>query len=130
MVVLGYTPFPAIARAVPLLLGTAAQESGLAHLRQVRYGPARGLFQMEPATEQDHWVWLQAHPAITAVITERVGLTAPSLIDLERNIPYQILMARLHYYRRDPAPLVSAGDLAGQALLWKRYTTRRWVLGR
>jgi hypothetical protein len=37
-----------------LLMGTAAQESHLGtYLHQVGGGPAKGIFQMEPATERD-----------------------------------------------------------------------------
>ncbi|MDX1428656.1 MAG: hypothetical protein R3282_00145, partial [Rhodothermales bacterium] len=38
-----------------LLLGTAIQESLLEFRRQLGGGPARGLFQMEPATHDDCW---------------------------------------------------------------------------
>ena len=37
--------------AEDLVLGTAAQESGLAYLRQIGGGPALGLWQIEPATQ-------------------------------------------------------------------------------
>lgn len=42
--------------AVNLLLGTAAQESAFGtYLRQIGGGPARGVFQMAPATAKDIW---------------------------------------------------------------------------
>jgi len=38
---------------VSLLLGTAAAESSLKYRKQLGGGPARGIFQMEPATAKD-----------------------------------------------------------------------------
>lgn len=120
-VTLAGTPFAYPERALPLLLGTAAQESKLTYLRQLGNGPARGLFQMEPATERDHWRWLDTQPHLCLAITERSGVQEASAMHLECNLPYQILMARVHYYRRDPAALPEAHDLAEQARRWKRY---------
>src|SRR6056297_2531573 len=40
--------------AVNLLMGTAAQESHLGHYIEQINGPAKGIFQMEPATFEDH----------------------------------------------------------------------------
>ena len=118
-VVLRNTPFPHIDRAIPLLLGVAAQESHLTYFRQVGGGPARGLFQCEPATERDHWRWLHAHPGYAHVFEERAGIEESSILALEHNIPYQILLARLHFFLRDPQPLPSATDLQKQAGRWK-----------
>lgn len=119
--VLEGTPFPDVDRAVPILLGTAAQESGLRAFRQRGNGPARGLWQMEPETAKDHWTWLNRHQAIATSLTQRCGIAAMSLIHLECNIPYQILMARVHYYRRDPQRLPDALDVTEQARRWKRF---------
>lgn len=115
------TPFPDLDRAVPLLLGTAVQESMLTHFRQLGGGPARGLFQMEVATERDHWRWLTTAPIFRAAVLERSGVSRSSARHLEYNIPYQILMARLHYYRRDPHRLPEPRDIEAQAARWKRY---------
>ncbi len=41
--------------AEDLVLGTALQESNLRYLRQLNDGPARGVYQMEPATHDDIW---------------------------------------------------------------------------
>lgn len=65
---------PALARlrlggaaAERLLLGTALTESGLVHLRQSGGGPARGLYQIEPATHRDLWRhYLAFRPALAA----------------------------------------------------------------
>ncbi len=117
-------PFPDPDKALPLLLGTAAQESGLLYLRQLSGGPGRGLFQCEPQTERDHWAWLHTQPGVRAVFESRAAVHGSDALHLEYNVLYQILLCRLHYYVRDPDPLPDVGDLQGQAALWKRaYNT-------
>lgn len=120
-VVLSGTPFPHVDRAVPLLLGVAAQESGFQHTRQLGGGPARGYWQMEPATERTHWIWLRAHDhdAFASAIEAHCGVVEAAAQALQQNIPYQILMARLHFYVRDPLPLPARTDLQEQARRWK-----------
>jgi hypothetical protein len=119
--VLKDTPFPDLDRALPLLLGTAAQESNLVHFRQLNNGPARGLFQMEPATERDHAAYVANHKDIANTFLERCNVLPASLWHLENNLVYQILLARLHYYRRDPKRLPEAQDIAEQSLRYKKY---------
>lgn len=103
-----------------LLLGTAVQESGLRHLRQIGNGPARGLYQIEPATEDDVW---RNFLAYRRALAERVGTLlapAPSRVEqLVTNMAYATAIARL-VYLRDPAPLPDAGDVPGLARTWKR----------
>lgn len=124
--VLLHTPFPDRDRAVPLLLGTAAQESGLVHFRQLNNGPARGLFQMEPQTEKDHVAFTKRHEWCAETFVRICGVMPGNLWHLEHNIPYQILMCRLHYYVRDKERLPAADDLAAQARTYKRvYNTAR-----
>lgn len=120
LVVLEGTPFPAPTAARWLLLGTAAVESALVHVRQIR-GPARGFWQIEPATEHDHWQWLRTHKALRTVVTARSGVTGPSSSHLQYNIVYGILMARVHYYRRDPEPMPAAEDIAEMGRRWHLY---------
>lgn len=103
-----------------LLLGTALTESGLRHLHQVG-GPARGLYQIEPATLRDLIAnWLPRHPKLA----ERLrGFTAPhgALDDqLIWNLAYASAVARLIYYRR-PEPLPRADDLPALAEYWKAH---------
>jgi hypothetical protein len=120
--VLDGTPFPHLPRAIPLLLGTAAQESGLTFLSQIGGGPARGLFGMEGATEKDHWRYITRYrPALVACIRARTNISTASSHDLAWNFPYQILLARLHYFRRDPATLPQPTDIPEQARRWKRF---------
>ena len=130
--------------AVNLLLGTALQESGLRHLRQVG-GPARGVYQMEPATHDDLWsTYLMEHIALrdeashhAALVRRRKNLArlvsgflgpVPGRLDaLEGNLYYATAMARLHYWRV-PAPLPQHDDIGGFAAYWKEHWNTR--LGR
>lgn len=115
-------PFPHLPRAIPLLLGTCAQESAFTHTTQIGGGPAKGLFQCEPATEEDIWInYLQYQETIRTAIVARCGVTEPNPTALEHNMVYQILMARTHYYRCDPDPLPPASDVEEQAVRYKKY---------
>jgi len=105
--------------AVELLMGTAAQESHLGtYLKQVN-GPALGVFQMEPETEYDIWEnYLKYREHLKMVILALTGVTGPSPKNLETNLAYQILMARIHYLR---VPSRIPDDPASQADYWKRH---------
>jgi len=120
-VVLSGVPMPHSERAIPLLLGIAAQESSLKYTRQLGSGPARGYWQMEPATERSHWQWLARHKSLEQALIERCGIYEASSQALQHNIPYQILMARVHFYRRDPEPLPFPEAIAEQAARWKQF---------
>lgn len=99
-----------------LLMGTAAHESKLTYLHQNNGGPARGFFQMEPATEQSIWTdYLQFHAGLRRKIEQLAGVRG---LDMQANIPYQVAMARIKYWW-SPLPLPDAGDIIGQAKLWK-----------
>ena len=117
-VVLRGMPFPQVGRAVPLLLGIAAQESGLQYIGS---GPARGYWQMESATEWSHWQTLRHQVSLAQALIARCGVEEASAQALQHNIPYQILMARLHFYFRDPLPLPERQDIQEQARRWKKY---------
>jgi hypothetical protein len=121
-VVLTGAPFPHLDRAVQLLLATAAQESNLKYFYQLGGGPGRGLWQMEPATERDHWTYMTRYRAPwQQLMHDRSGVCAADESQLARNIPYGILMARLHYYRRDPKALPEVGDIEECWLRYKKY---------
>ncbi len=104
-----------------LLLGTAIQESGLRHLRQLKDGPARGLFQIEPATHDDVWEnFLAYHDDLKAKAAVLLA-PAPSQIDqLVTNLAYATAIVRLIYWRY-PEPLSGADDIEGLAHYWKRH---------
>lgn len=105
---------PYSVQAMELLLGTAAAESHFKYTQQLGGGPARGLWQMEPATERDHKEWLKNHPELQ----QKVLGWKPN--DLKTNQSYACAMARIHYWRV-PVKLPAAGDVEGQARYWKRW---------
>jgi len=122
---------PALARlrlggaaAERLLLGTALTESGLVHLRQAGGGPARGLYQIEPATHRDLWRSYLAYRPVVAARLLRLAAPgapgAPGESQLVWNLAYATGVARL-IYRRRPEPLPAAADLEGLARYWKAH---------
>ena len=107
--------------AVELLMLTAAQESHCGYyIKQLR-GPARGIFQMEPATEKDIWEnYLEYHKELAEIVTQLRVAYLYSSYDLWANLPYQIAMARIHYLRA-PEKLPKHDDILGMAQYWKVY---------
>jgi hypothetical protein len=105
--------------AVSLLMGTCAQESHLGtYIRQIE-GPARGIMQMEPATEQDIWDnYLKFNPVYRGYLKTEAGVFGPDPKVLESNLVYAIAMARTHYLRC-PGPIPVT--IEGQAAYWKKY---------
>lgn len=110
-----------------LVMGTAAQESRLQYLRQVK-GPALGLWQVEPATHHDIWQnWLWNRPLVVGQIRQaamvEIGAATPADELLIFNLRYAAIICRL-IYRRRPEPLPDADDLPGLAAYWKKtYNT-------
>lgn len=103
--------------ASKLVLGTALQESGLRHLKQLDGGPALGVCQMEPSTHDDIWEsWL----AYRDELAERVGRIGVNADDMVWNLKYSVAMCRVHYYRK-PEPLPAVDDIQGHANYWKRH---------
>jgi hypothetical protein len=104
-----------------LVLGVAAQESGGKYLAQFPVGPARGLWEIEPATLHDlEKNFLAYHPTLEAVI---VSLMMPAESDEEQlvsNLTYSCAIARLLLYRIK-APLPAATDIRGLGQYWKTY---------
>jgi hypothetical protein len=112
--------------AVNLLLGTAAQESKFGtYLRQIS-GPALGVFQMEPATEDDIWQnFLRYHTMLRGLVVQCTFISLPTPEALVWNLAYSIAMARIKYYRA-PDPLPSPDDVQGLAAYWKNvYNTQK-----
>lgn len=90
--------------AVDLLMLTAAQESHCGkYIRQIGTGPARGIFQMEPDTLSDLYAnFLSYKKPLLEIINE--FRTSQSIhIDLEGNLPFQIVAARFQYFRQKGA---------------------------
>lgn len=110
--------------AEELLILTAAAESNMGeYIRQVR-GPARGIFQMEPATFHDimeRWLPTRSkdlREKVAAFESTFVGMRSPDT--MVYNLKYAILVARL-FYLRFPEPLPSHDDVHGMAVYHKRY---------
>lgn len=115
-------PFPDIERSVSIILGTMAQESCFTYTRQLGGGPARGLGQIEPATEQSLWFdFLAYNPEISAFITSRCGHGGPDEVALEYDLVYGILLMRVLYFWRDPERLPTVEDIEGQSRVYKTY---------
>lgn len=109
------------AAAVNLLTGTAIKESSLQYLKQIGTGPALGLFEVEPVTEQDQWnTFLNLivnHSYFLAV--EQFVLPGMTTTDqLPGNLYYECAIARIKYWRA-PAALPAATDATGLANYWK-----------
>ncbi len=103
-----------------LLLGTAITESELTWLRQREDGPARGVYQIEPATHDDIWANYLAYRDGLANRVARLAGQRPRHEQLTWNLGYATAIARLVFYRR-PEPLPQADDLAGLARYWKAH---------
>jgi len=107
--------------ASQLLLGTAIQESNLFYRRQLGDGPARGLFQMEPATYNDIWGNYLAYQAgLADKVRAFLNGDPQSAAALENNDKYAAAMTRVHY-RRVPAALPPFGDIDAMGAYWKQY---------
>lgn len=109
--------------AEELLLGTAVQESlNFKYRRQMGNGPARGFYQMEPATHDDIWQnYLKYKPEKAHLVAFFLSSEdADKHTELEHNDEYATAMARVHYMRVSEA-LPKQGDIRAQANYWKQY---------
>ena len=104
-----------------LVLGTALQESNLRYLRQLGDGPARGVYQMEPATHDDIWDnYLRYRAELRDAVSEFEVPRQDRHDQLVWNLGYATAMCRVHY-RRVLEPLPGADDLLGLATYWKQH---------
>lgn len=108
-----------------LVLATAAHESHCGtFLRQIRNGPALGIYQMEPATHND--IAVRWPPRHEDVYQRMLRLCGPSFDSarLVYDLRYATAMCRLRYYMA-PQALPEADDWEGLARMWKDvYNTR------
>jgi hypothetical protein len=107
--------------AARLLLGTACQESECGRwLRQFGNGPARGIFQMEPATHNDLWDnFLKYKPDLEKRVYVWTSNKEPARAEeMTGNLYYAAAMCRVHYLRF-PEPIPD--NLPAQAAYWKKY---------
>ncbi len=104
-----------------LVLGTALQESNLRYLRQLGAGPARGIYQMEPATHDDIWDnYLRYRAELRDVVSEFEVPGQDRHDQLVWNLDYATVMCRVHY-RRVLEPLPGGDDIRGLAAYWKQH---------
>ena len=104
-----------------LLVGTALVESRLTYLRQFDAGPARGLYQIEPATHDDIWErYLKYRKSLKARIGALLAPTPSRIDQLMTNLAYATAIARLVYYRH-PEPLPVPGDVEALGHYYKKY---------
>jgi hypothetical protein len=90
--------------AEELLVLTAAAESlGGQYIYQTR-GPARGMFQMEPATEHDLLInYIRYKPELRNILKSFIQFNVDGTYLYKINDPltysldYQVIMARIHY---------------------------------
>lgn len=103
--------------AEDLLMGTAAQESHLGtYIAQIK-GPAKGIFQMEPATEKDVWIYIK-RIGMADMVYGISSVNGANLLHLEGNLIYQILIARIFYLRISE---LIPKSLMEQASYYKKY---------
>jgi hypothetical protein len=113
--------------AEELLVLTAAAESlGGQYIYQTR-GPARGMFQMEPATEHDLLVnYIRYKPELRDILKSFIQFNADGTYLYRINDPltysldYQVIMARIHYLRK-PGALPHFTNVSELANYWKRH---------
>jgi hypothetical protein len=114
-----------------LLLGTFAHESRLGtYLVQIGGGPALGLGQVEPPTNNLVLSWLMAHKPDMYQAVKRIrgrthintGIVSTdiNLVALEHNHQYNCAIARCLYYSIQ-SPLPDEDDVEGMAHYWKKY---------
>ncbi|MCP3682151.1 MAG: hypothetical protein GY861_05610 [bacterium] len=108
--------------AAELLFMTAAQESHCGeYIQQLGRGPALGIFQMEPDTEQDILEnYIQYRPQLQKIVDRFRIKAVRGDLNLRGNIPYQIVMARIHYLRV-PVMLPHPTDIEAMAEYYKKY---------
>ncbi len=104
--------------ALNLVTGTALVESGCVYLKQLGTGPALGLFQMEPATEQDCWNNYLSYQHNLAALIKGLLWPGATTAQLVGNLPYAAAMCRVKYLRA-PDMLPSPKDAAGLAAYHK-----------
>ena len=105
--------------AVELLMMTAAHESNLGEYIAQINGPALGIYQMEPATEEDIHTNFLGHRRnledlvcnldVAALVEDKDGR------DLIYSLPYATAMARVHYYRDSQA--LPSGSLSDESTI-------------
>jgi hypothetical protein len=114
-----------------LVMGTAAQESHLKYVKQIK-GPALSIFQIEPATYLDYWdnyLDLPGKSKLKEKILKALDVDDQPLHDrLVYDLRMGAIMCRIHY-RRIRAPLPRFNDIKGMAEYWKKYYNTKYGRG-
>lgn len=105
--------------AVNLMLGTCAKESAMGtYLKQVGGGPALGVYQVEPATHDDVWRYLNdVRPDIREKVLKISVKNTDALI---YNLYYATAIARIRYWYVEEK-LPAADNITGLGLYWDKY---------
>lgn len=123
-----YIVLPALERinawtpaAEQLVIGTALAESSAVFVQQIGRGPARGFFQMEPATHDDIWErYLSRRPDLLDSLKGLIMRDMDLHDQLRGNLFYAAAMCRI-FYLRFKEPLPEVNDWQGMAEYWKKY---------
>lgn len=103
-----------------LILGTACQESECGrYIKQLNYGVALGIYQIEPVTHDDLWASFLSYRSdvLTRLIVPPNGQKRPAQ-DMIYDLRYATAMCRIHYLRvKEPIP----DNLPAQAAYYKKY---------
>lgn len=119
--VLALFPFRDGPVGLNLVLGTAAQETGLQYLAQYPVGPALGPHQIEPATHDDLLDnFVAFRPELKHVLDSLAAPGVPRDTQLIWNLAYSTAICRLILYR-SPEPLPLRADPALLGAYWKAH---------
>ena len=116
------SPFPEGPQATMLLLGTCAVESEFLDLPERGERPGIGYFQLLPDLEAALWThYLDYNVQLRWWFVSHAGQGSPNQQALEHNLSYQVLLARVVYYRRTTGQLPAPEEVPAQARCWRRY---------
>ena len=107
-----------------LMMMTAAMESQFLYVRQLESGPARGFFQMEPATFKDLLTRLENNPDRLRRLQYHIDPHLDFKQCLERDITVMVLSCR-YMYAEIPERLPCEVDNEGMWLYYKKYWNTR-----
>lgn len=118
--------------AEQLVMATGMAESLFTQTRQIasykplKYGPARGWFQMEPATHNDIWAnYLgSSRRALILEGLRKISDNPGDPEELVKNQQYAAAMCRIHYLRISER-LPEKDHWYGMAAYWKKYYNTR-----
>ena len=108
---------------VALLMETSAVESNRGYVVSQKGGPARGIFQMEPATERCTLGWLKANfPKVHGEVMAFYDKSKSPEWNRTHNVPYNVAMSTVYYWRRMGDSLAkNITTLEDRAKVWKTH---------